>query len=386
MKPRERVLQTLLHSEPDCVPFDLGSTLVSGIHTTAYRNLLSFLKLPQNNHHIQDEIQQLAQMDKDVLQHLHVDTRGVFLQNPKGWTAQYHEDKHYRFFKDIWRITWRMPREGGYYYDLWKSPLRGAQSADLATYPWPDPVDAGRIEGLEEKAKNLWEVGEYPVILGSTGMAPGLLQTSEWLLGFEECYARLAGDTIFMDTLLDILAEKELAFWKFFLPRLGKYFDIVVFADDFAGQQGLLLSKNMFRYYFKPRYGQIFSLIKKKAPHISIFFHSCGAIYELIPELVEMGIDILKAVQESAEGMDPKKLKKEFGDCLTFWGGIDTQWVLPFGNICDVKDEVKRRIDELAPGGGYIFGTVHNIQADVPPQNIMALWESFQEIKAYCKA
>lgn len=365
------------------MPFDLGSTLVTGIHTSAYGKLLSFLGLSQNEVHIQDQIQQLAQVDEDILQHLKVDTRGLFLKDPKGWSTQFHEDEHYRFFKDIWGMTWRMPKVGGFYYDLWLSPLSGAQSTDLDNYPWPDPLDPGRIEGLEEKAKDLWGKGEYPVVLGSAGMAPGLLQTSQWLLGFEECYSRLAGDPFFMDKLLDKLTEIEMAFWEFFLPRLGRYFDIVLFADDFAGQQGLLISKSMFQRFFKPRYRQLFSLIKKKAPHLFFFFHSCGAVYELIPELLEIGIDILNPVQVSARRMDPKKLKKEFGECLTFWGGIDTQWVLPFGDTQKVRDEVKRRIDELAPGGGYVFGTVHDIQADVPPQNIVAMWESFQELKGH---
>jgi len=146
----------------------------------------------------------------------------------------------------------------------------------------------------------------------------------------------------------------------------------------------LLISPEMYRKFVKPRHKRLFSFIKQKAPHIKVFLHSCGAIKPLIPDLIEAGVDILNPVQVSARDMDPRALKKEFGDALTFWGGgIDTQRVLPFGTPQEVRDEVKRRIEELAPGGGFIFNTIHNIQADVPPQNIEAMLETFKEYAVY---
>jgi uroporphyrinogen decarboxylase len=129
---------------------------------------------------------------------------------------------------------------------------------------------------------------------------------------------------------------------------------------------------------------QLFSHIKRCAPHVSIFFHSCGSIYEIIPDLIEVGVDILNPVQVDAANMDTKRLKREFGDCLTFWGGgVDTQRVLPRGTTEQVREEVKRRIEDLAPSGGFVFATVHNIQADVPPENILAMWEAVQEFGRY---
>jgi len=140
----------------------------------------------------------------------------------------------------------------------------------------------------------------------------------------------------------------------------------------------------MYRKYIKPGHKKIFSFIKGKAPHIHIHFHSCGSVYDFIPDLIDAGIDSLNPVQVSAAKMDTKRLKKEFGDVLTFWGGgVDTQRILPRGTPNEVKDEVKRRIDDLAPGGGFVFNTVHNIQADVPPENIMAMWEALQEYGIY---
>jgi uroporphyrinogen decarboxylase len=383
MNSRERLLNALKHVEPDRVPYDLGSTLVTSINRMAYSNLVSFLGLPQRQIRIHDLVQQLAWVDEDVLQRLSVDTRGVFVKDPASWKLQFREDARYRFFKDMWGVTWRMPKEGGLYYDLWLHPLQGAEASELDHYPWPDPLDSARIDGLEEQTRALWERGEYAVIMGSTGMTSGLLQTSQWLLGFEDCYARLAGDRPFMEKLYDKLMELDLAFWEFFLPRVGPYLNIILYADDFGGQSGLLMSKSMFRHYFKPRYKQIFCLIKEKSPHLYIMFHNCGAIYDLIPELIDLDVDILNPIQVSAEGMDTKKLKREFGDALTFWGGINTQRILPRGTPQEVKDEVKRRIDDLAPGGGYVLNTVHNIQRDVPPQNIMAMLEALQEYGMY---
>jgi len=173
-------------------------------------------------------------------------------------------------------------------------------------------------------------------------------------------------------------------YWEKALSLLGDLVDVVQEGDDYGGQQGLLISPRIWRDVFKPRLHQLFSHIKRCAPHVFIFFHSCGSIYEIIPDLIEVGVDILNPVQVAAANMDTKRLKREFGDCLTFWGGgVDTQKILPRGTPEQVREEVKRRIEDLAPGGGFVFATVHNIQADVPPENILAMWEAVQEFGRY---
>jgi uroporphyrinogen decarboxylase len=182
---------------------------------------------------------------------------------------------------------------------------------------------------------------------------------------------------------MDKLLEIEMGYWDLILSALGDYIDVVLTANDFAGQKGLLISPSTYRKYIKPRQKKLNSFIKKKKPYVYIFFHSCGSIYDLIPDLIDTGIDIINPVQVSAVKMDTRKLKKEFGDVLSFWGGIDTQKILPHGGSQEVKDEVKRRIDDLAPGGGFVFAPVHNIQPDVPPENIIAMWEALQEYGEY---
>lgn len=385
MNSRERVLKALNHEEPDRVPFDLGSTLVTGISHKTYLGLLPLLGLDPNREiRFIDIIQQIAVVDEDALQKLEVDVRGVLTREPSDWHLEVQEDEDSTFLEDQWGVIWRMPKRSGLYYDMTYHPLRGDDPAAIDKHPWPNPRDPARWEGLVEEAKALHDAGEYAIILGSVGLTVGLLQTAQWLQGFEDCYVNLAGSPAFMNKLLDKLMELDLAFWELFLPVVGPYLDIILYADDFGGQDGLLMSLEMYRRYFKPCYQQIFSLIREKAPHIRIFFHTCGSVYDLIPELIELGVDILNPVQVAAAKMDTKQLKKEFGDDITFWGGgVDTQRVLPNGTPQEVKDEVKRRIEDLAPGGGFVFNTVHNIQQDVPPENVMAMKEALFEYGVY---
>lgn len=385
MNARERVLTALNHKEPDRVPFDLGSTLVTGISHKTYRRLRPLLGLDVARVvRLLDIVQQIAIVDEDALQKLQVDVRGVLTRPPSDWQLELQEDEHNTYLVDQWGITWRMPKQNGFYFDMARHPLPGDDPADIERYPWPNPRDPARWQGLAEEAKAWREAGEYAVILGSTGVTVGLLQTAQWLQGYEDSFANLAGNPVFMDKLLDKLTELDLAFWEAFLPVVGPYLDIVLYADDFGMQDGLVMSLAMYRRYFKPRYQRIFSLVHKLAPHMRIFFHTCGSVYALIPELIEIGVDILNPVQVSAAHMDTKRLKKDFGADIVFWGGgVDTQRVLPRGTRQQVKDEIRRRIDDLAPGGGFVFNTVHNIQHDVPAENVVAMWEALLEYGRY---
>ncbi len=235
------------------------------------------------------------------------------------------------------------------------------------------------MAGLKEEIEKL---SDWAIVL--TGPGEGLFERSLWMRGFERFYIDLIRDPPLANSLLDKLTDFRIKFWELLLDEIGDLVHVVVEADDLATQNSLMISPEIYRRYLKPQHKRVFSFIKEKAPHVYIFLHSCGAIYDLIPDLIEVGVDILNPVQVSAAKMDTKKLKKEFGDVLTFWGGgIDTQEVLPKGTPDEVKEEVKRRIDDLAPGGGFIFAAVHNIQADVPPENIIAMWEALQESGNY---
>jgi uroporphyrinogen decarboxylase len=203
-------------------------------------------------------------------------------------------------------------------------------------------------------------------------------------MGFEDAYCSLAGDEKLSTYLVQKLAELDIEFWEWAIPYLGDDIKVVLYADDFGTQNGPALSYETFQKYFKPWYSKIFSCIKSQRKDLKIFFHTCGSSRFVFPDLIESGVDILNPVQYTARDMDSVGLKRDFGSRVTFWGGgIDTQRILPRGSVSDVKEEVKKQLGIFAPGGGFIFNTVHNIQADVPPENFMAMWEALRENGTY---
>ncbi len=382
MTSRERVLMALRHQEPDKVPYDLSSTPVTGIHQVAYLRLRKALGLPDKEPVIWHLMQQLAWVDDDVHEAMGTDAKGLRPKAPSSWKLQLTEDADYVYYTDEWGIMRRKQKEGGYYFDLFASPLADAEShTDIERYPFPDPTDDSRFVGLREFAQKVRAEGKV-FVLG--GISAGMLEMGQWLRGFENFFCDLQANRPLAEALCDKIVEMKMRYWDKALALVGDLVDVVQEGDDYGGQNGLLISPKLWRELFQPRLRQLFAHIKKGAPHVFLFFHSCGSIYEIIPDLIEVGVDILNPVQVAAANMDSKKLKKAFGEALTFWGGgVDTQSVLPHGTPQKVRDEVKRRIDDFAPGGGFVFNTVHNIQADVPPENILAMRQAVHEFGSY---
>lgn len=384
MRNRDRVLQAIEHKEADRVPIDIGQSAVTGISKITYEKVLKKLNIEDRKVILSDIIQQLAFVDEDILEKYGVDMRGVYLGNPKGWSLEIINEGDYMTFIDAWDVKWRMPQNNGLYFDLYQHPLRGDNLDDIDRIRHIDPMDKERVEPLIRDAKKLREENKYFVMTAQCGYTVGFLQQFQWLQGFEDSYMNIAGNEKFTRKLLEKLEELEHQYWDWFLPEGGQYIDMMVMADDYAGQNSMLISPKHFREYFKPLYIRLFKKIKTLAPHMKIFFHSCGAIYEIIPDIIEMGADVLNPIQFNATGMELNRLKKEFGNDITFWGGAaDPQTTLPNGTPEQVADEVKRNLDILMPGGGYIFNTVHDIQADVPPENAIALWETALEYGVY---
>ena len=382
MTHRERVVTALNHQEPDRVPMDLSGTLVTGITRIAYRNLLKHLGDDREELPVFDPIQQLATVHEDILQRFEVDFRNVPNQPPSTWQPDYHDENGYHCFTDQWGIGWRMPRDRGLYYDMYKHPLAGATLDGLARYQWPDPLDPGRREGLAAQAQALFASTDCAIVHG-WGFGAGFLEQCVWAQGFEDGLANLVADEQLTHRFLETVMERNIQYADVVLDEIGPYIHIWGFGDDLGHQDSPMFGVAMFRTYLKDRYTRFFAAIKRKAPHVKVFFHTCGSVYDFVPDLIETGIDILNPVQVSAARMDPGRLKREFGDALAFWGGIDTHHVLPHGTPQQVRDEVRRRIEELAPGGGYVLNSVHNIQADVPPANVVAMFEAGLEYGGY---
>ena len=375
MTHRERLLLTLNHREPDRIPVDLSSTQVTAISLQAYKNLRRYLGLSPSSPVIPDRIQQICIPDQDILEKFEIGVRGLWpLMNANDFEDE--DDGIFLHHVDEWGLGYRMKKEGGVWYDLYVSPMESVDlsPAYLSHYSWPAGGDLRRIAGLREQAVDFRETG-YPVFLKS--VCAGMLEMAIRLRGMENCLMDLLGDKENAGKLLDQILKVKIDYWEMALDHLGDVVDVIAEADDFGTQTSQLISHEVFREIIKPRQIELISCMKKKAPQAKIFFHSCGNIRPILPDFIEMGIDIINPVHIRARGMKPAELKRDFGRDITFWGGgIDTQETLPHGNAGQIRDEVKRNIDVLAPEGGFVFNTIHNIQGDVPAENIVTMYET----------
>jgi len=377
---RERLLAALDHREPDHLPFDCGSTQVTGIHTLAYQNLRTYLGLKATKINFCDQIQQLALPDKDIIERLGVDVRGLFPLNSHNWQVDNLDVGGAWEYTDEWGITHRRQRPDGLYYSAIRHPLSEMQLNPeiVRDYPWPDTGALIRITGLRQQALEYRARGQAVVL---KGVLAGIFEMTQRLRGMKNCLMDMAAAKAGIEALFDKMLELKLAFWEMALPSLADTVDVIAEGDDYGTQTSLIISPAMFRKLLKPRLKVLFERIKLLAPKARIFFHSCGSVRPLIPDFIELGVDILNPVQIGATGMEPVDLKHDFGRELVFWGGgVDCQTVLPYGTPEQVKQDVRQNIEALAPGGGFVFNTVHNIQADVPPENILAMWEAMREV------
>lgn len=381
MNSRERLEYALNHKEPDIIPLDLGGTSVTGITITALKNYLKFKGYENTEVATRHLTQQLGVIPEEILKDLGVDVRGVWANPPSSWKLDIREDDKCCCFTNEWGIGWRMPKDGGMYYDMQVNPLVGIDTVEgLKNYPWPDPDDPSRYAGMRERAKEILDSG-YAVTVGS--IAAGLSELPGWLRGYENWYCDLALEPEYAHTLLDITTEIQYRYVDRMLDEIGDLITVYVDTEDAGSQTGPLLSLDMYREFIKPRLKQVYELVKKKSK-AKVFVHTCGSVYDLIPDFIDTGIDILNPVQISAAKMNPKDLKREFGNDMVFWGGgVETQKILPTGTPQQVKENVKMLIETLAPGGGFVFSAIHNIQGDVPPENIEAMFETFERYRRY---
>ena len=388
----ERVLTALRHEEPDRIPFDLGASILTGMNIHAYKALRRYLGLKQTETQVQDITQQLAVVEDDVIDLLDVDVRGVQpapIANAPLRTAQ-HLDASGKYYErcDEHGVCWRMPKAGGHYFDMASHPLANAETIDdLNQYTFPPGGDPSRFLGMKELADRYRFKEQRAWILGQH--CAGIWEMALWLSGYEKFFCDMLAEKEFSHALMRKITDHKLAYWEKALDTAGDNVVIVSEADDLATQHSQLISVDLYKEMISPYHKELFGFIKKRATkngarEVYIFYHTCGAMLPFADSLAEEGVDILNPVQVSAEGIETAALKKRIGDRFTFWGGgVDTQRVLPRGTPQEVKDEVRRRIDDLAPGGGFVFSTVHNVQSDVPPENYMAMWEALRAYGLY---
>lgn len=411
MSRRERVLAAIAHKEPDRVPVDQGAMRSSGIMAIAYNRLKRLLNIERPPTKLYDLIQQLAQPDPWYRDLFRVDAVDLGHEFPMEWQPWTLPDGSPAFapawFQPERRngelivrgaggvVIGRMP-PSALYIEQCYWPLAGPDGLDnyepleekmqlvtwaaIPTAPFHPPVDEARREAIGELARRLYESTDFAIAL-SVGC--NLLEWSQFLFGMENTFCYLAGEKRKMARFLDRLTEVHLENLSRLLPRLRGWVQILVFGDDLGMQGGPQISPETYRELFLPRHRKIYEYAKKLTG-AHIFLHSCGGIYQLIPHLIEAGVEILNPVQTSARNMEPERLKREFGRDLTFWGGgCDTQHVLSQGTPEQVREDVRRRLEIFMPGGGFVWAPIHNIMADVPPENVLAMAETLAEYGSY---
>jgi len=371
---RDRVNKALNHEETDRPPLDLGSTPNTTITKIAYDNLKKYLGIPLDSEpQVMSQSMQVVEVDEPVLERLHIDTRPILANLPdKSKSRQVCED----IYIDEWGIKYRAAKRNGevLYYDIAEHPLSDATTVqDIEKYDWPDPYDLGRTRGLKEKAKTLRQNSNYALVghMGDTS----IFETCWYLRGMEQFFNDLMINKKMAKALLKKVFEVQSIKMEKYLNEVGEYLDVASVGDDICGQLGPLISPDLYREMIKPYHRAYFELIKSKTS-AKLHLHSCGTVQYLLDDFIEIGVDIINPVQMSAKGMDPEILKEKYGDRISFWGGIDTQHILPNGSPEEVTNEVRRMVKILGKDGGYVVSAVHNVQVDVPPENIVAMCDA----------
>jgi uroporphyrinogen decarboxylase len=379
---RERVKTALNHQEPDRVPIDLGG-FQTGIHKNAYKELINYLGIKEEIEML-DPVQQIVKPSEAILQKFHVDIRYITAHGPDSFRGSIEKNERngriWHDLKDEFGVIWSMPDDQMLYMDISYHPLAQAQIEHIANYPFPDGSDKSRFTGVREAALKLHKETDYAI---STGIGGVIYEYCWYLRGLEQWYYDMLANPGFCEELIEQILKYWYNYYTGFMEAVGDIADIVMVGDDIAGQEGPLYSPGFYRSVVKPRQKKliqhIHSLTKAK-----IWYHTCGSCIEYIPDLIDIGVDIINPVQISAYNMDPVKLKKQFGDHIVFWGGgIDAQHVLPFATPDRVREEVKKSLEVFKPGGGYVFNNVHNIQSGVPAENIIAMYEAAYEFGFY---
>ena len=371
MSRRQRLVTALSHRQPDRVPLDLGTTVVTGIALKTYERLKTSLHIDPGPTRVFDRRNQLAVVDDEVLGALDIDTRPVCAGAPENRPVVEAADQE--GFTDEWGSLNVRPPDVDTYF-IANAPLAGEISLhDILRYPWPDPDDPGRTRNLRSQAEALRAKDDRALVMAIPG---SIIQMSQLLRGFEDWYIDVAANPDLIGALLDQIAEIQIAIAGNLLAAVGDLLDALFIYDDLAMQDRLVVSYRHYQKLIEPRLRKYVQSLRSKTS-AKIVHHNDGAIVPVLDSLADMGIDAVNPVQVSAKGMgDVADLKRRFGGRLCFWGAIDTQTTLPLGTPAAVAAEVRARIQALNQDGGYVCGAVHNIQADIPEENVLALYRA----------
>ncbi len=379
---RERVLTAINHEQPDRVPLIIGVSNATGIKMRPYKGIKEIIGVQAPDNYIYDWPELgTAEIDEKTMRRLHSDVRGVLDLEPEKIRKWNRERDPHSDYVDSWGSGQTEISPGDWFPSV--HPLPDARTtADLEAYQgWPDMGDPTRIAHVQASARRLAEDNQFAIL------------ATPWLLfPFERAYAMQGMETFLLNMARDpdfarALLEQNAVYCKQlmgrFLQELGDNVDIIKIGDDLGTQESLMISPKMYREILKPVHADFISFIKARTK-AKILFHSDGDVAPLIEDFIEIGVDILNPIQTSAGSMsDLPSLKKRFGNDIVFCGGIDTHRVLPFGSTEDVRQEVRRVIQTLGPGGGFMVGAVHTVMDGVPPENVLAMVDAVEEFGHY---
>ncbi|MFW9771801.1 MAG: uroporphyrinogen decarboxylase family protein [Candidatus Thorarchaeota archaeon] len=409
MDSRQRILETINHKEPDRVPVDLGSTPCTGISAIAYHNLKQYLGIFKGHTRVYDLGQQLAQPEDFILERFKVDAldigrtfntkvedwydihvNGIDMQWPKWFQPRHNSDDSYDVLHRDGTVLSRMTKDAlvfdqTYYpcldhypenYEDFQKIIRKSAWAAMPVPPFSNIGEKKFWKRLRQNTITLKEHSKKAIVLnyGSTSFEFGnsFLRMDKQLIDIRRNPSKV-------ERLLDYIQEFSLNSLKVICGYVGDVIDIIRIGDDLGENNGPFFSPQIYRKMFKPKHSEICDFIKTHSS-MKIMFHTCGSITQILPDLIETGIDILNPVQINARDMDPKFLKDNFGDDITFWGGgADTRNVINRKTTEEVKAHILELLEIFGPGGGYVWNTVHNILPDVPPQNIVAMFEAIDQ-------
>jgi uroporphyrinogen decarboxylase len=398
MTSRERVLKAIRREEPDRLPIDLGGMASTGIMAIAYARLKEHLGITNGEIRIFDIGQQLAEVEPEILSRFGVDVislgnwlgeappefwkpwklpNGVPCQIPASVDVRPDEENGGWLIWENGIPSQRMSPSSLYFSESFHPLAEMTTPEELKLIPRPVISDED-LKFLEMRAKGLYENTDFAIMANYGG---NILEAGNTLRGFTRFMMDLGRGGAFVEDLIGGIVETQFSNLSLYLEAVGKYVQIIQFGDDLGMQDRPIMSRGMYQKYLMPGHQKLFQHVHQNS-NCSVFLHSCGSIYPLIPDLIAAGVDILNPVQTSAKNMDPVQLKTDFGDQITFWGGgCDTQHVLPFASPEEVANHVRERVKIFAPGGGFVFNPIHNIQADVSPESIVSMFDTALEFR-----
>jgi uroporphyrinogen decarboxylase len=377
MSPRQRVALALDHKEPDRVPISLGGSANHlteeryallrdhfGLQDISRRTLVGFYTTPDYN---------------PILDALGTDFRFIHIRPPRSYICNSMLGE-FTDFTDEWGLTHRLV---GGYYDMGGAPLGGDLTiARIEQFPWPDPYDPVRLEGVKEEIEYLYHHTDYALV-AHRPVYGNLWEMTRWLVGMENGLMMMMLEPKLFEALLVKLTEVLGGFYDAFLSVVGPYVQVVEMADDLGTNNGPLFNPEIYRKYMKPRHKETIDLIKRRAPGAKVMLHCDGAIRRFIPDLIEAGFEILNPIEGHLRGMDPVALKRDFGSEMVFQGGVDVKTVLNHGTVEDVRREVRLRIEQMGQGGGYVLAPAHNFGNDIPLENMLAFFQAGRDLGFY---